>query len=117
MPLIYIHLPKGTSSKRTLKISDGVHQALGSAWAIALNARFQIIQEHSALRFQMDKRFWNQKTSHKKVMIVVVTIPRSSTQKKRFYKEVIDNLKKGAQIERQDIYISLIESPEENFYV
>lgn len=117
MPLIQIHLLKGTSAKQIQLISDGIHQALGAAWQIAPNARFQVIQEHASERLQMNKQFWGQNTSKKRITIVVIAIKRTAPQKKKLFNEILKNLHKGAKIKKEDIFISLIDTQPENFYV
>ncbi len=117
MPLIQIHLLKGKSAKYIQAISDGVHNAIGTAWGIERTARFQVIHRHAAAELQMDKTFWGMKSGNNRVVIVVGTVPRSLAQKKAFYRDLLRNLSKDPKIDKKDVMITLLEIQEANWYV
>ena len=114
MPLIQIHLLKGTSSKKIKDICDGIHQSLVKAWKIPENDRFQIVSEYPKSHFQFDQKIWG--IERKNVVCIYITsIKRSQIMKKNLYKELPKFLKMKANIRKEDIFVTIVTVQKEDW--
>ena len=115
MPLVRIDLPDSISPDQALQIGEAINATMESVLLVPKGDKFQIIARHSR-----DSR--NLTTAYlgidytEGLVIVQVTLNqgRSVELKKAFYAQVAASLH-DLGIRRQDVFISLIEVPRENW--
>jgi 4-oxalocrotonate tautomerase len=114
MPLVRIDL-KEASTERRLRIADSVHEALVEALGIPPDDRFQIVTEHGR-NLIYDRSYLGISRSDD-IVIVQVTLNagRSEEKKAAFYRRVADLLHAKAGVRPEDVFISLVEVPKENW--
>lgn len=108
MPLIQISMLEGKSSAYIEALTDGIHEALQTAWKIPYNDRFQIVTEHKKSHFIIDKTIWDGNRSDDVVVIYITSIPRSSELKEALYQELVKVLGKNPKIRKEDIFVSIV---------
>ena len=116
MPLVTIHLRKGTSIEYRDSIASGVHRALVQALQIAEADRFQIIQEHDTNALVYDPEYLGVQRSDKIVFVqITLSAGRKPAQKRRLYQFIVENLAADPGIRLQDVLIVLTETLWENW--
>ncbi len=115
MPLIQIHLVKGKSQKYIKAVTDGIHQALCTAWKIPKNDRFQMVSEYKKSHFHFDKTIWGIKRSDDVIVIYITSIKRSQEMKKKLYAEFVKVLGENPGIRKEDIFVSVVQVEREDW--
>jgi len=115
MPLIQIHLVKGKSAKYIKSVTDGIHQALQTAWKIPANDRFQMVTEHKKEHFHFDKTIWGVKRSNNVIAIYITSIKRTKAMKLSLYKELVKVLGKTAKVRKEDVFVTLVQVEREDW--
>jgi len=115
MPLVQIHLRKGKTSKYIKAVSDGVHQALCTAWKIPKNDRFQMISEYKKEHFHFDKTIWGVKRSDNLIAIYITSIRRSQAMKKKLYQELVKILGKNPKVRKEDVFVTIAQVQREDW--
>ena len=116
MPLVTIHLRKGTSIEYRASIASGVHRALVQALQIPEADRFQIIQEHDTNALVYDPEYLGVQRSDKIVFVqITLSAGRKPAQKRRLYQCIVENLAADPGIRLQDVLIVLTETLWENW--
>jgi 4-oxalocrotonate tautomerase len=116
MPLVRIALRAGTNAAFRAAISEGVHAAMVTAMNVPAADRFQVITEHSADSLVYDPTYLGIERSPG-IVIVQITLNAGRTveQKKALYARIADNLARSPGVRREDVLVSLVEVPKENW--
>ncbi len=78
--------------------------------------RFQVITEHPKTGLQFDRDYLGVHRSDDCVFLqITLNAGRAVELKQRFYKAVADGLHEGLKLRREDVFISLVEVPKENW--
>jgi len=78
--------------------------------------RFQIIQEHPRERLVADRRYLGIERSDDVVFIqITLNLGRTLEQKRALYRTIADKLAVSPGLRREDILVSLVEVPKENW--
>ncbi len=116
MPLVKIHVVKGKSAKYLQAISEGVHTALVETASVPRDDRFHIVTEHAASHMIADPHYANAHRSTKRVIIeIIFNVGRTLEIKKQLYAAIVKNLGENPKIPSDDVMISLVEIPRENW--
>lgn len=115
MPLVQIHLRKGKTPKYVKAVSDGIHQALCTAWKIPKNDRFQLISEYKKEHFHFDKTIWGVKLSDNLTAIYITSIKRSQAMKKKLYQELVKVLGKNPKVRKEDVFVTITQVQREDW--
>jgi phenylpyruvate tautomerase PptA (4-oxalocrotonate tautomerase family) len=110
MPLVTISLFKGKTAAFKKKLNDEIHEALVQCFKIKGWDYNQKMKEYEAADWTVPKG-----SSDKYVLIEMCVFPgRTKETKKKLYTEIINRL--GAMgIQKEDVFIMLIEQPMENW--
>jgi len=78
--------------------------------------RFQVIQEHPPDTLVADRRYLGIERSDDVVFIqITLNVGRTLEQKRALYRAIADKLAAGPGLRREDVLISLVEVPKENW--
>jgi len=101
MPLVRINV-KEANSKQRRRIGECVHEALVEVFSVPADDRFQIITEHGR---------------NLVYVIVQVTSTRDGSEEKKaaFYRRTVELLHAQAGVRPENVFISLVEVPKENW--
>ena len=109
MPLARIDLVEGKSPEYRKTIGDVVYTAMFEILKAPKDDRFQVISEHAASDFIFDPHFLGIERSPDCVFVQLTLVGgRTLDQKRRFYKQVADELHARLGMRREDIAINLV---------
>ena len=117
MPLARISHTSGKSDTHIEALSQGVHQALISAFEIPEDDYFQILTEHAAGRdIKCPDSFLGIDHGEDVVFVQITSAEgRTTEQKRALFSAIAGNLEKNAGIPCQDVIINIIETKRENW--
>jgi 4-oxalocrotonate tautomerase len=116
MPLVRISLREGSSAAHRKAIADGVHRALVETFAVPADDRFQVIDEYPADRLIFDRSYLGIHRSDAFVAIeIVANNTRTAVQKQALYRRIAELLADDPGLDRQDVFINLVEVVKENW--
>lgn len=116
MPLVRIDVLQGKTAEYRQTISAVVHDAMVATLNVPADDRFQLITEH-ALENHVFPDSYLGITHTQDIVFLQITLNagRSVELKKSFYKAVADGLHARLGLRREDVFISLVEVPKENW--
>ena len=116
MPLVRIDLQKGKDAAYRQKAGQVVYEAMVAHTGVPKNDHFQIIAEHAAENFVFDPDYLG---IHRSSDLIYVQIffneGRSVAQKQALYKAIADGLTTSLKLRPEDVFITLVEVPKENW--
>ncbi len=116
MPLVRISMAAGRSPAVAKAISDAVHKALVEAVNAPAEGKFHLITEHAAGTLVHPPSYMGMPKSDGIVVIqVTMNAGRSIELKRALYAKMAELLEKEAGVKREDLVISLVEIPKENW--
>jgi phenylpyruvate tautomerase PptA (4-oxalocrotonate tautomerase family) len=116
MPFVRIDLLEGKSPEYRAQVGQIVYQALLDVLGVPPNDRFQVLAEHSKSGLQFDRDYLAVHRSDDCVFLqITLNSGRTLEMKQRFYKAVADGLHEALKLRREDVFISLVEVPKENW--
>ncbi|ANB75870.1 tautomerase family protein [Paraburkholderia phytofirmans] len=117
MPLVRINTSSNTPAENVQAISDVVYDAMIAVANVPLDDRFQIISRHSndELVYPENGYLGIRYTPDITFIQVTWNAGRSVEVKKAFYKAVADGISEKTGIRKEDVWISLIDVPRENW--
>ncbi|HEY5847145.1 MAG TPA: tautomerase family protein [Microlunatus sp.] len=115
MPLVRVDLPEGRSAHERAAIADVVYQAMVTTANVPANDRFVVLSEHSASDLIMDPHYLLERSPAALVIQITLNQGRSLEVKKALYRAIADGLHERVGIAENDVMISLVEVPKENW--
>ena len=116
MPFVRIDLAEGKTAEELAAIGDGVHAALIDAIGIPKDDRFQVINVVPAERLIYDRNYFNVKRSDATIFVQITLRPgRTEDQKRSLYHLIATQLWRKAKVRAEDVFITLVEIPGENW--
>lgn len=116
MPFVRIDHPRGKPPEYRKGLGDVVYEAMRATLNVPENDRFQVIAEHGPDGLIIDPTYLGIERSAEAVTIqVTLNVGRSVELKKAFYCAVADGLHARLGLRREDVFISLVEVPKENW--
>ena len=116
MPLSRIDLAKGKSVAYRRSVGDVVYDAMVNVINVPKDDRFQVITEHDPEMFVFDPSYLGIERSVDCIFIqVTLNAGRTIDMKKAFYKAIAEGLHARLGVRLEDVFISLIEVPKENW--
>lgn len=114
MPLVRIDVKEAGAEQR-LRIGESVHEALVEFLGVPRDDCFQIITEHG--RNLVYDRSYLGITRDDGIVIVQITLNTGRTEEKKaaFYRRVVELLHAQAGVRPENVFISLVEVPKENW--
>src|SRR4026209_1919366 len=116
MPLARIDLVAGKPAAYRRTIGEVVYDAMLVALNVPKDDRFQVVSEHPAENLIVDENYLGIRRTPDCVFIqVTLRGGRTLDQKKAFYKAVADGLHAKLCRRREDVFISLVENPKDDW--
>jgi phenylpyruvate tautomerase PptA (4-oxalocrotonate tautomerase family) len=116
MPLVRVSLRRGKSDDYKRAIGDGVYKAMREAFNVPEEDRFVVVSEHSEGEFQFSKTYLDIARSDDLVIIqITANNTRNVEQKKALFARIADLLSENPGLRKQDVFISLVDVPKENW--
>jgi 4-oxalocrotonate tautomerase len=116
MPLVSISLARGTSRAHRSEIADGVHRALVDTAGVPADDRFQTVHEVDPADLHYDPGYLGFQRSRGVVFIqIVLNQGRTPQVKRELYGRIAENLAAAPGLRKDDVLVSLIEVPKENW--
>ncbi len=116
MPLVRIDLIQGKPAIYRKTIGDVVYDAMVKVINVPQDDRFQVISEHPAEGFVFDANYLGIQRSKDCIFVqVFLNQGRTIEMKKVFYKFIADELNARLGLRKEDVFITLVEVPKENW--
>jgi 4-oxalocrotonate tautomerase len=116
MPLVQICLASGTRPEHRRAIADGVHRALVETANVPKDDRFQSVHEVASGDLHYDPAYLgHQRTGDVVFIQITLNQGRSVEVKKALYSRIAENLAASPGLRKDDVLVSLVEVPKENW--
>jgi phenylpyruvate tautomerase PptA (4-oxalocrotonate tautomerase family) len=116
MPLVRISLREGKSASYRAAIGEAVHRAMVETINVPADDRFQIFSEHEPEGLVYDRTYLGIERTDDIVMIqITLNAGRTLEQKRDLYRELAEKLSRNPGLRREDVLVSLVEVPKENW--
>jgi 4-oxalocrotonate tautomerase len=116
VPLVRIDLIHGKPAGYRGEIGAVVYDAMIETLRVPVGDRFQVITEHPRENFVFDPGYLGITRTEDCVFIqVTLNAGRTVDVKRAFYRAVADGLHQRLGLRREDVFISLVEVPKENW--
>lgn len=116
MPLVRIDLPAGRTADQREAIVDVISDALASEANVPSDDRFMILSEHGAGTLVIDPGYLGvSRTAEALVIQITLNTGRTVDVKKNLYRAIAHGLHERIGIRTEDVFISLVEVPKENW--
>ena len=116
MPLARIDLIRGKPAEYRAGIGAVIYDAMIETLGVPADDRFQVITEHPPENFIFSDRYLGITRTVDCVFIqVTLNAGRTLDVKRAFYRAVADGLHERLGLRREDVFISLVEVPKENW--
>ncbi len=110
MPLIKIDALEGRSQSEVAALLDAIHRAVVKAFHVPVRDRYQVYQAHPKGFMVIQDTGLNISRTHKALIITVISKKRDEILKRRFYKELTEQLASSVSIAPSDVMIAIIEN-------
>jgi phenylpyruvate tautomerase PptA (4-oxalocrotonate tautomerase family) len=116
MPFVQVHLRQGKPKPYKKAILDGIYDAMLGAFKVPADDQFMTIREYEDDHFVYNRSYLGIARSDDFVIIqITANNTRTVEQKQAFYKKIADNLTASPGMRPEDIFISLVDVPKENW--
>jgi len=117
MPLARIDISRDAPPERIKIISEAIYGAMVEIANVPLHDKFQVVTRHAAdeIIYPKDGYLGLSYTGNLILIQITWVAGRSTEVKKKFYKRVVDEIHERAQVRKEDVWISLIDSRREDW--
>lgn len=116
MPLVRIHLPRGSSAEIKRHVSDAIHRALIEAFKVPEDDRFQAISEHGPDDLVCTPAYLDIAHSAQVVFVQITCSEGRSVQaKKDLFQRMAELIATNGTFATADVIINLVEVKKENW--
>src|SRR3977135_1500302 len=116
MPLVRVSLRWGKSDDYKRAIGDGVYKGMREVFNVPEEDRFVVVSEHSESEFQFSKTYLDIARSDDLVIIqITANNTRTVEQKKALFAKIAELLSINPGLRKEDVFISLVDVPKENW--
>jgi phenylpyruvate tautomerase PptA (4-oxalocrotonate tautomerase family) len=110
MPLIKIDAIEGRSPSEVATLLDAVHRAVVKAFQVPVRDRYQVYRAHPKGFMVIQDTGLNISRTDKALIITVISKKRDEILKRRFYKELTEELAGSASIAPSDVMVAIVEN-------
>jgi 4-oxalocrotonate tautomerase len=117
MPLVRIDLNQSAPAERIRIISDVVYRAMLEIANVPVHDKFQVVTRHAPDEIIYPQEgYLGMRYSPDLVIIQVTWVGgRSVDVKKKFFRSIADEIHERAQVRKEDVWISLVDSGREDW--
>ena len=116
VPLIRISLRTGKPDDYRQAIAENIYASLRETFNVPENDFFATVDELEPRDFIYDRKYFNIERSDDLVLIqLTASNTRTVEQKKALYHRIVERLGKNPGLRPQDIFLSVVEVPKENW--
>ena len=116
MPLVRVSLRRGKPAAYRKAILDGIYRAMISAFDVPNEDRFMVINEYDEPDFSYSNNYLGIVRTDDLILIqITANNTRTVEQKKAFYRQIVENLRKDPGVRPEDVFISLVEVLKEDW--
>ena len=116
MPIVRIDFLEGKAPEFGVEVGVIVARALTEVLNVPQNDLFQVITAHPTTGLRFDRDYLGIHRSDNCIFVqITLNSGRTVEMKQRFYKAVADGLHENLKLRREDVFISLVEVPKENW--
>jgi 4-oxalocrotonate tautomerase len=117
MPLARIDISRDAPPGRIKIISEAIYGAMVEIANVPLHDKFQVVTRHAAdeIIYPKDGYLGLSYTGNLILIQITWVAGRSTEVKKKFYERVVDEIHERAQVRKEDVWISLIDSRREDW--
>jgi len=117
MPLVRIDLNKNAPAERIRIASEAVYNAMRKVANVPAHDKFQVVTRHEPDEIiYPEEGYLGVRYSPDLIIIQVTWVAgRSVDVKKAFFREIADEIHARAQVRKEDVWISLVESNREDW--
>ena len=116
MPLVRVSLRQGKSPAYLTAVGEAVHRAMVETINVPADDRFQIFTEHVPEGLVYDPGYLGIERTDDIVLIqITLNTGRTLDQKRALYRALAERLAKDPGLRREDVLVSLVEVPKENW--
>jgi 4-oxalocrotonate tautomerase len=117
MPLARIDISKNASDELVRIVSDAVYRAMVEVANVPAHDKFQIINRHAPdeIIYPQEGYLGVQYTAGLILIQVTWVAGRSTDVKKRFYRQIAEEIHEKGGVRKQDVWINLVDSSREDW--
>ena len=115
MPLLYFNVLEGRTDAELKTMLDAAHRAMLAAFKVPERDRYQIVNEYKPSRMIVEDRGLGIPHTDKVVVVQVVSRPRGTKTKQKFYILLVKELQKTCGIAPTDVMVSIVENTDEDW--
>jgi phenylpyruvate tautomerase PptA (4-oxalocrotonate tautomerase family) len=117
MPLARIDISKNASDELIRIVSEAVYRAMVEVANVPAHDKFQVINRHAADEMIYPQEGYLGLNYTPGLIIIQVTwvSGRSTDVKKRFYRQIADEIHEKGGVRKQDVWINLVDTSREDW--
>ena len=117
MPLARIDISKDASNELIRIVSEAVYRAMVEVANVPAHDKFQVINRHAADEMIYPQEGYLGLNYTPGLIIIQVTwvSGRSTDVKKKFYRQIADEIHEKGGVRKQDVWINLVETGREDW--
>lgn len=116
MPLVRVSIRQGQAPAFRAAVGDGIHRAMVAAIDVPPLDRFQIFSEHREDELIYDPGYLGIARGDGFLVIqITMNVGRTLEKKRSLYRGIAENLASDPGVRPEDILVTLIEVPKENW--
>lgn len=116
MPLVRVSFRKGKPASYRAAIGEAIHRAMIETINVPADDRFQTFTEHPSDGLVYDKKYLGIERTDDVIFIqITLNTGRTLDQKRALYSALAEKLAKDPGLRSEDVLVSLVEVPKENW--
>lgn len=117
MPIVNVSMRAGKTEAYRVAILDGLYHAMRDALGVPEDDQFITLSEHDAANFRHGNAYGVVRSADVVYIQMTVFSTRTAEQKKALYARIADLLEANPGIRREDIFVTILDAPKENWSV
>jgi 4-oxalocrotonate tautomerase len=117
MPIIHISLRAGKPPAYRQAILDGLYRAMRETLHVPEDDQFMTMSEHDDANFRTGTAYGVARSADVVYIQITVFNTRTPEQKKALFKRTVELLGKSPGIRPEDVFITVLDAPKENWSV
>ncbi|MEV6015112.1 MULTISPECIES: tautomerase family protein [unclassified Streptomyces] len=116
MPLITVHLRRGTTPEYRRDVSTALHKAMVDVLKIPEDDQFHVFHEVTPDNFVIQPVVFGLPRGERAMFIQLAFNERSADRKNELFRAIVDNLRRFAGVPEEDVMIVVFETARENWW-